>query len=289
MSTSTVPVATLPGQSTPAVLEEGQLGLLNALDALFQGWARELSAEEYGFPPVIAAGLLARVDYFHAFPHLCTFPVSLERRPENLRAFADNGACDGDGVLWLTDLEPVREVLTPAACYHVYGLLEGRRLDAPALVTTRATCFRRESTYAPLTRQRAFQMREIVCLGTRAEVESCLAGLCSRLVELSARLELDTALAPASDPFFAPERSAAYVMQKAFALKTELLQGGLALSSLNRHEQRFGRAFGIVRDGAPAFSGCVAFGLERWLHAVSARHGLAPSGWPVCLREARRG
>jgi hypothetical protein len=285
MSTSVAAAVPLPGPSAPAVLGDAQLALLNALDALFLGWARELQAEEYGFPPVIPAGVLARVDYYHAFPHLCTFPVSLERRPENLRAFADNGACDGDGVLWLTDLEPVREVLTPAACYHVYALLEGRRLEAPALVTTRATCFRRESAYAPLTRQRAFQMREIVCLGTRAEVESWLAGLCSRLVELSARLELDTGLAPASDPFFAPERSAAYVMQKAFALKTELLQGELALSSLNRHEQRFGRAFGILRDGAPAFSGCVAFGLERWLHAVSARHGLVPAGWPACLRE----
>jgi hypothetical protein len=40
-------------------------------------------------------------------------------------------------------------------------------------------------------------------------------------------------------------------------------------------------------DGAgPMQSVCVAFGLERWVHAFLAQHGLEPSQWPEVVRAA---
>ena len=58
----------------------------------------------------------------------------------------------------------------------------------------------------------------------------------------------------------------------------------LAIASFNDHELFFGDAFKIsLTDGSPAWSGCVAFGLERWLMAVLVTHGVEPSGWPVTL------
>ena len=48
----------------------------------------------------------------------------------------------------------------------------------------------------------------------------------------------------------------------------------LAIASFNDHELFFGEAFGItLAGGAPAWSGCVAFGLERWLLGILAKYG----------------
>jgi hypothetical protein len=85
----------------------------------------------------------------------------------------------------------------------------------------------------------------------------------------------------ATDPFFRPARNPAYLVQRLEPVKHELVfDGRLAIASTNLHHDHFGRAFGIERDGAPAFSGCVAFGVERWLAAFLARHGSAPEDWP---------
>ena len=58
----------------------------------------------------------------------------------------------------------------------------------------------------------------------------------------------------------------------------------LAIASFNDHELFFGDAFGIsLADGMPAWTGCVAFGLERWLLAVLASYGVDPRNWPLTL------
>jgi hypothetical protein len=56
----------------------------------------------------------------------------------------------------------------------------------------------------------------------------------------------------------------------------------VAAASFNDHATFFGDAFDI-RDGAgaPATSGCVAYGIERWLLAVLVEHGTDPRNWPV--------
>jgi len=56
----------------------------------------------------------------------------------------------------------------------------------------------------------------------------------------------------------------------------------LAIASFNDHETFFGEAYGIrLADGAPASTGCVAFGLERWLLAFLLAHGTVAARWPI--------
>jgi hypothetical protein len=59
-----------------------------------------------------------------------------------------------------------------------------------------------------------------------------------------------------------------------------VFQGRLAIGSVNFHRNYFGEAFEISRDGREAFSGCVAFGLERWIYAFLERFGMNESDWP---------
>ncbi|HET9234111.1 MAG TPA: hypothetical protein VFP10_08245, partial [Candidatus Eisenbacteria bacterium] len=106
------------------------LELDRRLDALFLAWAREESATEHVFPTLLPASVLGRLDYFRSFPHLITFAAALEDDPDNLRAFSAGEPVNASGTVQITQLTPVRDVLTPAACYHVYPHFEGRALDS---------------------------------------------------------------------------------------------------------------------------------------------------------------
>src|SRR6185369_5132959 len=108
-------------------LENGQsalsgnlLELFHRLDRLFLLWASECNAAEYRFPTVISARDLARLDYFHSFPHLVTFPVVLKADEQDLKRFSEGATLNEEGDVALTDIDGVKDVLTPAACYHFY-------------------------------------------------------------------------------------------------------------------------------------------------------------------------
>ena len=125
-------------------------------------------------------------------------------------------------------------------------------------------------------------MREIVCLGSAEEVKSFLARLQGVLHEFFSRVGLPIEWKNATDPFFDPSRNPKYLAQRLDPVKTEMVFGGtLAIGSVNFHRNYFGEAFRIARDGKEAFSGCVAFGLERWMYAILAHFGPDPSDWPA--------
>lgn len=255
--------------------------LYTVLDQLFVRFAADCGAEEYFFPIFLPAKELQKLDYFRSFPHLATFACSLDPDKDNLAAFAKSDGIDGQGAVTLTKTVPVKDVLTPAACYHVYVDMQGSALDAPRFVTTRCTCFRREAYYKPMQRQWAFGMREIVCVGSAAEVKGFLERYRERVTRFVAEIGLPIEWTAATDPFFNAAANPKFLAQKIEPVKTEMIFGGsLAIGSVNFHRNFFGETFAISRDGAHAFSGCVAFGIERWIYAVLRQFGTDPAAWP---------
>ena len=256
------------------------LALMRRLDGLFVELAVACGAAEHQFPPFLPAAALHRIDYFGSFPHLATFPVNLNRADANLRQFSCEPV-DATERLRLTALDAPAHVLTPSACYHFYRLFEGRRFDQPVYVTTQAQCFRREDHYVPLERQWAFTMREIVCIGTSGEVEQFLESCRTRVSALIERLGLPAHWEPATDPFFNPAGNSRYIMQQLLPIKHELVfDRRLAIGSVNAHHDHFGRTFNMLRNGEPLHSGCVAFGVERWVAAIAQHFGSDPAYWP---------
>lgn len=264
------------GDEGVLVYENGQtaltgeaLALERMVDGEFLKIAEVSKAQDYLFPIFIPAKELAKIDYFRSFPHLATFPVNLKREDDNLKKFAADGGIDASGDVQLQETAAIQDVMTPSACYHFYLAFRGQNLAAPAYVTTKARCFRREDFYRPLERQWNFLMREIVCIGTQEEVAAFLESHFARLDQLALKLGLKTQWERATDPFFNPTTNPKYVMQKLAPIKKELLwKDGLAIGSINMHHDYFGEAFNIKRNGEPAYSGCVAFGVERWVHAL---------------------
>lgn len=229
------------------------------LDRAFASWATGLGAQPMQPAPCLPASVHERCGYLSSFPHHATMAVPLSE------------SAGGD---------PVGHLLTPAACYHVYPTLQGAHLAQPVFLTLRATCFRNEDVFLPLERQWAFSMREVVCVGADAEVAQFLEAARKTASAWCAALDIPVDLVRATDPFFDPASSPGWLMQRLLPLKTELVTENLAIGSFNSHQSFFGEKFAIQRDDQPAWTGCVAFGLERWLLALIRRHGPDPVGWP---------
>lgn len=291
--TALPPVAGLRWASNgQATLSGPLLGLADRLDRSFLALARRWEPVELRFPALISAAELERIDYFRSFPQLATFPACLDADDANLDHFRTGEPVGTDGELHLTRLSPTRDVLTPAACYHLYIHHAGERFDGPRYFTTRNTCFRRETHYLPLERQWSFTMREIVCMGTSEETRAFLDAARADLDALVDGLGLPLTWELATDPFFQPSENPQYLMQRIDPTKHELMfDARLAIASANLHHDHFGRAFDIGRSGPgpgpgsgddePVHSACLAFGLERWLAAFVHHFGPEPSGWPA--------
>jgi seryl-tRNA synthetase len=270
----------------------GLVGLRGATLALFQQIERAVARladretrEQWLVPAGIPLPVLARADYFASFPQWLTLASHLSADEAELGRVAT--AFDPAEAARRAHA-PADAALPPAVCYHVYGDLAHATLTARLEVTAQSTCWRHEAEgFSPLSRGWAFTMREIVCLGTEAEVTAFRTRTMREACELARALDLEPCVQIAEDPFFAPTARGKALLQQVKALKHELklpLGDGrtLAAASFNHHERFFGEAFDIrLEDGTAAHTACTAFGLERWLLAVLVRYGPDPAAWPV--------
>lgn len=245
------------------------------LEARFLEWAGQTSAVEMAFPALMRARDLENLDYFKNFPHLALMASNI--RKERLAEYSKGmslsegeGGCEVDR----EHLTGARYVLPSAACYNIYLHMRDTVLDGPRYITVVANCFRNETHYDGLRRLLGFTMREIVCVGSAEAVQAHLSAYKQRVQEFISGLGLKIQIEVATDPFYESQGARA-TLQRLFPVKEEFVYGeSLAIASVNFHRNFFGERCGIsTADGAAAFSGCVAFGLERWLHALFEHFG----------------
>ncbi|MBF0163536.1 MAG: hypothetical protein HQM01_03340 [Magnetococcales bacterium] len=258
--------------------------------------AFELGAQPRHFPAMLPASMLQRIKYFRSFPHSLTFVSHIREELGTIERFSRQARCEGE-VLHMPDgsLAPVRNLLSPAICYHNYLAMADQTLRCDPLITTATgACFRFEaSNMEGLERLWNFTMWEVIFVGSEAGVMDGITRalqVCSRLLQ---RLGLAFRLENANDPFFVGEFATQATFQYAYDLKYEFLawlpyrDGLFAVGSRNYHRDFFGRALNIRgADGQASHSGCVGFGLERLAYALVAQYGLDPEQWPEALRRA---
>jgi seryl-tRNA synthetase len=227
--------------------------LMHALQSRFREMAFAAGAEERQFPTVIAEEILDRSEYFQSFPQ---FASAVNSPSKTGRYF-----------------------LSPAVCYHCYQLLMDSALAGDTLLTCQGRCFRAES--ANDSHLWEFTMREVVFLGRDGFVRAQCDAWKQRITHWAAQLGLTVNLAAATDPFFAGETPGKKLLQQIKGLKYELMAPGLSgtdipIASFNLHERFFTSRFEVtLADGEPAYSGCAAFGIERWCMALIAQHGVS--------------
>jgi hypothetical protein len=177
--------------------------------------------------------------------------------------------------------------LAPATCLHLYGRLEGTALAKEHFSAFLVgPCARAEGGRLAFPyRLATFHMAELVVLGAAGVVDGEASAIERMLAESFRRLGIGGGFRPATDAFFMASSRGARIMQQLKGLKREFVspleENGIALASINRHEDFFVRAFRIrLRSGGPAHSFCLAFGLERLTAAGLLAWGPDPAQWP---------
>jgi hypothetical protein len=224
-----------------------QLRVAESVDREVLSWADRMGASAERHSELLPVEQLERIDYFDSFPHLAHRVTP-----------------------WLDGSDEDVLVLTSAACYGAYFSRIGAVVEDGTTLTVRQTCRRRESEYHPLRRQREFQMREVVMLGSQERVREFLTEGEEAIRRIGASVGVDARFETASDPFFRKD-DPRLLHQKLFPTKQEFVDGsGLAVASLNSHRNFFGERCDIrLADGSYVHTGCVAFGLERWVDALT--------------------
>jgi seryl-tRNA synthetase len=240
------------------------------LETRFLSWAADCGAARMLFPTLMSVKDLDSLDYFRNFPHLASAVSRI--REENLQAdYIESSATNNISSSHLASSE---YVLPSAACYNIYVYMRNTTLERPEYVTTVANCFRNESEYKGLERLWSFSMREIVCVGSAETVQSHLKSFKQRILNFAEQIELPLSVQVATDPFYQSQGARA-LAQQLFPVKEEFVYGGsVAIASVNFHRNFFGERCEIkTSNGEAAFSGCVAFGIERWIHALLDHFG----------------
>ena len=244
------------------------LTLWKTLEKKFVLWAEQFESIEHLFPSIICGEELQKIDYLQSFPQLVNFAATAGNTKEEIENFIlQLESVDINKGMSTKNLS-LKDILTPAACYHFYIHYKNSQLNSALYLSTQCTCFRNEEHFSPLRRQRSFTMRENVCIGGEHEVEKFIQHYKERISNYAETNNIKGCWKIATDPFYSQEGNEKYIAQKVFPVKQEFtLENGLAISSVNRHMQYFGEQFDIDYRGAPAYSACAAFGMERWLYA----------------------
>ena len=249
-------------------------------------------AEVFRFPPVMSRAQLERHGYLKSFPNLLGAVSCLCGDERHIRGVVQHFLEDGGD--WTDALEAADLVLAPAACYPVYPIAAARG-PAPAdglVFDVAADCFRREPS-TDIDRFQSFRMREYVRVGTAEQIQTFRQEWIDKATGLADVLGLSYTVDLASDPFFGRAGQIVAAAQIEQALKFELLvpihsaEKPTACMSFNYHQDHFGLTWDLkTADGAPAHTGCVAFGMDRLAVALFATHGTELAAWPAIVREA---
>ncbi|MFF4215590.1 class-II aminoacyl-tRNA synthetase family protein [Streptomyces nondiastaticus] len=248
------------------ILGPDQTDLLRDLDRTLTGWAAEAGAREIMPPPVYPLRDLEKFDVYANFPHLQFVggPLDVTGAPP-----APVG-----GAFSSRDVDPPFLGLPHSSCYGAYLYFEGQSVAPDTTITLINRCFRNEQKYEGLRRLLSFQMREIVAIGTYEHTQDVIARFTDRIEHFAKELGLELHKEAASDPFFERDGGRA-LLTRLSPVKHEFQADGLAIASVNTHRNFFGErcAITVGGTGEHAFTGCVAFGLERWLAVLGDRFG----------------
>ncbi|MFI6444915.1 hypothetical protein [Kitasatospora sp. NPDC050543] len=267
-TTRTVPPGGVRTDAGLATLGPEATRLVAALDEVFLAWAVQAGAVEKTLPPLLPVAELEALGVYRNFPQLAMVASAL--RAEEV---AEAGALPGE--IPATLLEAAQLALPSATCYGVYLDLKGQEIPDGSVVTAVAGCYRNETRFDGLRRLRAFRMREIVALGSPEHTQRHLARFRDVILRFAEQAGLELEATVATDPFYDAEGPQA-AWQRLSPVKHEFVHGGdLAVASVNAHRTYFGDrcAISLAGSGARISTSCVAFGLERWVHALGEAHG----------------
>ncbi|MBA5775926.1 amino acid--[acyl-carrier-protein] ligase [Stappia sp. F7233] len=283
------------------ILHESGVDGLYARSALFEdvirrfedyviGLGRDETDEAMVFPPGMTMADFETSGYMKNFPQLAGTVHAFCGDTHDHMALLE---CLATGKDWTDGQKRTGLALTPAACYPLYPIVarRGALPEGGLTVALQSYCFRHEPSKDP-ARMQMFRQREYVRVGSADEAIAFRETWKRRGSEIMTALELPHHVDVANDPFFGRAGKMMGASQREQELKFEMLvpitssDKPTACMSFNYHQDNFGKAWNIrQRNGEPAHTACVGFGLERITLALLRHHGLEPAEWPDGVRK----
>lgn len=254
--------------------------------------------KEEHYPAVIHSETLNKTNHFTSFPEHIHFLTHLREDLDVIERFSqsirDSGGWKQEDPLDLNaNMPKPKFTMNPSTCYHCYEGLQDEVLEGEGIVVTAISkCHRFESkNHTDFGRLLDFSMREIIFVGKPDFVKENRLKSIEYLKELAVEWNVDSFMEIANDPFFTNDFQVKASFQRNQEMKYELrlripyLDKSIAASSVNFHSNTFGNAFNIKFGKRNAVTGCVGFGIERWVFAFLSQYGLDESAWPAAFRE----
>ncbi len=251
-------------------------------------------AKHENYPVVINGTTLDKTNHFTSFPEHVHFVSHLKEDLDVIEEFTkeirkNEGWKDDHNIHYHNLASEPKYMINPATCYHCYEGLQGETLQEDGVIVTAVSkCHRYESrNHMQFGRLLDFTMREIIFVGKPDFVKENRMKSIELLKEQVKEWELDCHLENANDPFFTDDYQVKASFQRQQEMKFELrmnipfLQSTMSVTSSNFHSNTFGKAFNIQAGKRPAVTGCLAFGLERFVLAFLAQYGLNEANWPT--------
>ena len=244
--------------------DENDNEILSKVDNHFKNIAVAMGANEYHIPALIGKEVIERCGYFTTFPQHLT-PVSHFEKCEQINISNKNSVHNHQ-------ICNCGLYLTPAACLHLYPMLENSRIDKK-VITTKARVYRYENAeFDGSTRLWDFTVREIVFIGPKEFVVEKLELMKLYTKEFANRLKLDVRISEACDNFYPNKHNLIKMrIQKRNSMKYECITNiedkEVAICSYNYHGTHFSKEFNFD-NGGEIVTGCVGYGLERWVSAI---------------------
>ncbi len=238
--------------------DEEETKIIDKFDEDFLAFAKDYKLNKWSFASIINNDIIKKCGYF-------------ESMPNNLSFISGVGE---DNIHRMIKQEEINALplsgygLTPAACLHIYPMLQkGTKINE--LITTRQKVYRYEQgQYSNDTRLWEFWVREFVAVGTVEYVKGFLCDFQEKALDY-AKHEFEEAYLRSANDYFYPSRENKIIqlMQSKNDLKKELVvsigQKEVACASFNYHKTHFSKIFKFD-DSERIVTGCVGFGLNRW-------------------------
>ncbi|MFC5532410.1 aminoacyl--tRNA ligase-related protein [Cohnella yongneupensis] len=263
-------------------------------DSIVRKIANKFGAKHEYYPVVINGSTLNKTNHFTSFPEHIQFVTHLREDLSVIEAFSqaikEAGGWNQDTRVDMNASAATPQyMINPATCYHCYEGMQDETLETEGtIVTAVSKCHRYEGgNHRDFGRLLDFTMREVIFVGKPDFVKENRLKSIEMLKGLVSEWELDCHLENANDPFFTSDYEVKASFQRQQEMKFEMrmsipyLNTTISVSSSNFHSNTFGNAFNIKAGKRPAVTGCLAFGLERFILAFLAQYGLDESKWPA--------
>lgn len=186
--------------------------------------------------------------------------------------------------------------LSPSACFHTYIENKNKTLNSEKIVTFSQSVFRNEGrfNYNDFGRLRDYHVREVVFFGSQDYVNNKRKAIMDMVCEFIKELDLSGEISVASDPFIMPKlqkyKKIQFMENSKYELQLKYTDyNQLSVASFNIHGSAFTQPFQIsIKNVNDPVTGCVGFGLERWVLAFLAQYGNDTRKWPNMVKEDLR-